>query len=139
MLGRDREIFMYDYDIGRFKITLEFRDVGTDRGLSIHVYGPVDGNIEEVLRSDCFDNLPHYHTAFSYRKTPRIPIDHSDPFGWAMGNLRANTNQLLRDASADEMNQNEITKWVASLDEVENTGRQILSQPNQQPEPSTSV
>lgn len=118
---------MYDYNIGRFKITLEFRDVGTDRGLSIHVFGPADGNIEEVLRFDCFEDQPHYHTAFSYRKNPLIPIEHSDPFGWAVGKLRANANQLLQDASAAEMDQSEITNWVASLDEVEKTGRRIAA------------
>ena len=118
---------MHDYNIGRFKITLEFRDVGTDRGLSIHIFGPVNGNIEEVLRFDCFEDLPHYHTAFSYRKSPLIPIEHSDPFGWAVKKLRANANQLLREASAEEMDQTEIANWVASLDEIEKTGRRIAA------------
>ncbi len=118
---------MHNYDIGRLKISLEFRDLETDRGLSIHVFGPVDGSIEEILRFDCFENKPHYHTAFSYRKNPLVPIVHADPFGWAIEKLRTDLKELLRDASAEEIDRSELANWDTSLDKVETTGRQIVA------------
>ena len=46
---------------GNLKFGLEFRELGSDRGLAIHVLSDVAGQEIELLAFDCFENQPHYH------------------------------------------------------------------------------
>jgi hypothetical protein len=48
-------------EAGNVRFGLEFRELGSDRGLAIHVLSDVAGQEVELLAFDCFENEPHYH------------------------------------------------------------------------------
>ncbi len=48
-------------EAGAIKFGLEYRNLGGDRGLAIHVLGDEAGQEVELLAFDCFVNAPHYH------------------------------------------------------------------------------
>jgi len=48
-------------EAGNIRFGLEFRETGTDRGLTIHVLSDVAGQEIELLAFDCFEKGPHYH------------------------------------------------------------------------------
>ncbi len=87
--------------VGPYRFSLEHRDVGGDGGLTIHVFGPKNGNDEELLRFDRFRTAPHYHLGLSYRDAPSIRIDDPHPFRWALELLASSFETLLDDAGAD--------------------------------------
>ena len=86
--------------VGPYKLALAYRHVTVDEGLTIHVFGPVDGEEQEILRFDCFRNRPHYHLGFSYLDAPREKIDDPNPFNWAAGELAQNFPDYLAQAQA---------------------------------------
>jgi hypothetical protein len=55
--GRGNEVI----EAGNIRFGLEYRHVGQDQGLTIHVMGDVAGQEIELLAFDCFQNKPHYH------------------------------------------------------------------------------
>ncbi len=115
---------------GRFTFKVVFRNVGDDRGLAIHVYGPVasaenEVATEEVLRFDCFEQQPHYHLAWSYRNDPFVRIDAQDPFEWALSKLRGDMAGLLSGAGALPMNVDEAAALHTTLSSIEKQGRAI--------------
>lgn len=48
-------------EAGNVRFGLEYRQVGEDRGLTIHVLSDVAGQEIELLAFDCFEKAPHYH------------------------------------------------------------------------------
>ena len=48
-------------EAGNIRFGLEYRRLGNDRGMAIHVLGDVSGEEIELLAFDCFENAPHYH------------------------------------------------------------------------------
>ena len=57
-----------------------------DSGLSISVYGAVEGRHTELLRFDCFDNAPHYHYGPEVNGE-RFALDdtaNGDPVQWTL-------------------------------------------------------
>ena len=61
-----------------------------DQGVCIHVMGEVDGSQTELLRFDCFDQVPHYHYA-PLGKNERRELDKTtagNPLGWTLRQLR---------------------------------------------------
>jgi hypothetical protein len=48
-------------EAGNIRFGLEYRDLGRDRGMAIHVLGDVAGQEIELLAFDCFEKEPHYH------------------------------------------------------------------------------
>ena len=84
-----------------YSFAMVWRDVGETRGITIHVFGPVSGRREEVLRFDCFDSEPHYHLGWSYRDEPFVPIADENPLQWALSSLSARFPELLIEAGAD--------------------------------------
>ena len=99
--------------LGRFVFSMEYRDVGSDKGLTIRVLGPTaSSQQEEVLRFDCFKKRPHYHVGFS---EPPVPIEAPDPFQWTIEKLRQEFGQLLLDAGALPLNTNEKDTLVNVL------------------------
>jgi len=118
---------MNEYSLGRFNFKLAYRDLGSDRGLAIHVFGPTDNEIEEVLRFDCFENDPHYHLAWSYRDDPFIRIDSKQPFAWSIEVMRNGINQLLSKATAQPMNESELDQLGGVLDSIQRKGSEIVS------------
>ena len=77
-----------------------------DRGVSLHVCGPVDDTLREVLRFDCFDEDPHYHYVDWRGKSNEVlhldPVADGDPLAWALERLRTRLPQMLRRAGAAE-------------------------------------
>jgi len=66
-------------NIGPYKLALVYRTVRSDKGPAVHVFGPVNGDEQEILRFDCFLERPHYHLGFGYLEKPVIPIEQPDP------------------------------------------------------------
>ena len=108
--------------LGRFVFSMERRDVGNDKGLTIRVLGPTaSSQQEEVLRFDCFEKQPHYHVGFS---EPPVPIEAPDPFRWTVEKLRRELGQLLFDAGALQLNASEENTLADVLAGIEKTANQ---------------
>ena len=86
--------------VGPYRLAMAYRSFSVDEGLTIHVFGPVDGEDHEILRFDCFRNHPHYHLGFSYLDEPREPIDDPHPFDWTLGQLAQRFPDYLERARA---------------------------------------
>lgn len=86
--------------VGPYKLAMVYRQFSVDEGLTIHVFGPVDGEEHEILRFDCFKNHPHYHLGFSYLDEPRETIDDPNPFNWTLGALAQHFPDYLARARA---------------------------------------
>ena len=86
--------------VGPYKLAMVYRQFSVDEGLTIHVFGPVEGEQHEILRFDCFKNHPHYHLGFSYLDVPRETIDDPNPFNWALGQLAQRFPDYLARAGA---------------------------------------
>ena len=86
--------------VGPYKLAMAYRQFSVDEGLTIHVFGPVDGEEHEILRFDCFKNHPHYHVGFSYLDAPRESIDDPNPFNWTLGELAERFPDYLQRARA---------------------------------------
>ena len=113
--------------LGRFRFAVAWRATGARRGPVLHVFGPVSGRGEEVLRFDCLDQAAHYHLGWSYRDEPMVPICATDPFDWALGKLSADLNALLRQAQADGLNAQEMDGLEAALAKVRAIGHGLKS------------
>jgi len=78
-----------------------------DCGVSLHVYGMVDGERVEWLRFDCFTEDPHYHyVCWRTRSNEMLHIDpvaDGDPLAWALERIRTRLPQMLERAGAAEL------------------------------------
>ena len=117
------------FNAGPVDITLEYRELMPDQGLCVQVFGEVDGNDLEILRFDCFDQLPHYHYGPANNNI-RLNMDKTTvgtPFGWTMDNLRTKLPAMIRrsgyDALADAVAANPVP--VDTLDAIEARGREM--------------
>ena len=86
--------------VGPYKLAMAYRQFSVDEGLTIHVFGPVEGEEQEILRFDCFRNHPHYHLGFSYLDEPRETINDPNPFNWAAGEIAQSFPDYLARARA---------------------------------------
>ena len=77
-------------DCGNIRFGLEFREIGGDRGLAVHVLSDVAGQEIEILAFDCFEMAPHYHYGPRnqdiriYWDTAVVP----DPLAWTLGQFK---------------------------------------------------
>ncbi len=117
-------------EAGLIKFDLRYRDLLHDQGVSMRVFGQVDGKETELLRFDCFDQTPHYHYAPA-GKNERHDMDKTtagNPLGWALTQLRTNLPAMLKRAGAEEIaKQIDTTKVNKKLDEVEAAGRDMAT------------
>jgi hypothetical protein len=78
-----------------------------DCGVSIHVFGVRDGQAQEHLRFDCFEEDPHYHYISHARRTNEMlhmdPIADGDSVAWALERLRTRLPQMLERAGAADI------------------------------------
>src|SRR5262245_59055702 len=99
-----------------------------DQGVCIHVMGTANGVMRELLRFDCFDQLPHYHYA-PLDRNERIFLDKTtagNPLGWTLKQLRNRLPEMLERAGYDDVVSSLDRDLVASkMDEVEETARTI--------------
>ncbi len=73
-------------DAGAVRFGVEFRELGGDRGIAIHVLGDVGDDEVELLTFDCFEKAPHYHYG-PRAKNQRLYMDTTsvpDPLDWAL-------------------------------------------------------
>ena len=117
------------FNAGPVDITLEYRALMPDQGLCVQVFGKVDDNDVEILRFDCFDQLPHYHYGPANNNI-RLNMDKTtvgNPFGWTMDNLRTKLPTMIKrsgyDALAAAVEAEPVS--VATLDEIEAKGREM--------------
>ena len=117
------------FNAGAVDITLEYRELMPDQGLCVQVFGEVGGEDVEILRFDCFDQMPHYHYGPANHNI-RLNMDKTtvgNPFGWTMTNLRAKLPAMIRrsgyDDLADAVEANPVS--AETLDAVENKGREM--------------
>jgi hypothetical protein len=90
--------------VGPYKLALVYRHVNVDEGPTVHVFGPVEGKEQEILRFDCFKKGPHYHLGIAYLNEPVHSIDASDPFAWVLAELGQNfPDYLARSLAACEL------------------------------------
>ena len=73
--------------LGPYRLAMVYRHVTGDQGPTIHVFGPVQGQDREILRFDCFDNVPHVHLGISYLDEPVQMIESPNPFEWALDEI----------------------------------------------------
>lgn len=78
-----------------------------DRGVSLHVFGNLEGERLEYLRFDCFDEDPHYHYV-SWRDGSNEmihidPVADGDPLEWALARIATRLPQMLARAGAAEV------------------------------------
>ena len=83
----------------------------------------------EILRFDCFDQLPHYHYGPANHNI-RLNMDKTtvgNPFGWTMDNLRSKLPSLIQRAGYEELAAAVEAEPVAAetFDQVEATGREM--------------
>ena len=114
---------------GAVDITLEYRELMPDQGLCVQVFGKAEGQDTEILRFDCFDQMPHYHYGPANHNI-RLNMDKTtvgNPFGWTLDNLRTKLPAMIQRAGyadlAAEVEANPVDESV--LDEVEAKGRQM--------------
>ena len=117
------------FNAGAVDITLEYRELMPDQGLCVQVFGEVGGEDVEILRFDCFDQMPHYHYGPANHNI-RLNMDKTtvgNPFGWTMNNLRTKLPAMIRrsgyDDLADAVEANPIS--AETLDAVESKGREM--------------
>jgi|TARA_B110000263_G_C14836954_1_gene297964 hypothetical protein len=87
--------------LGEYRFALVNRDVGLDGGPTVHVFGPVNDQTEEILRFDCFRKGPHFHLGISYKREPVVPITEPEPLSWVLDELCTNLPDYLVRAGAD--------------------------------------
>ena len=117
------------FNAGKVDITLEYRELMPDQGLCLQVFGEVDGEDVEILRFDCFDQMPHYHYGPANHNI-RLNMDKTtvgNPFGWTMGHLRTKLPEMIRrsgyDALAEAVEANPVS--AETLDAIESKGREM--------------
>ena len=91
---------------GDLAFAVAYRHAGSEQGPAVHVFGPVNGADEEILRFDCFDRTPHYHYGFSYLDQPMVHIDTAavgDPLEWVCRCISSRLPALLEKAQASHL------------------------------------
>ena len=111
---------------GRFKFTLNYRTQGGDRGLSIRILGDVKSEERELLRFDCFENAPHYHTAVYDHNTIR-KIDEDDVVAWALGKIDSEFESLIAAAGGDPVSDSERDSHADAIAELRSKSDHVIA------------
>ena len=121
---------------GEVEFALQYRlldggtvgSTGADQGVSIQVMGEVEGKETELLRFDCFDQLPHYHYDPG-NKNERYNLDKTtagNPLGWAISQLRSNLPNMLTRAGFGELaDKLDVRLAMSKIEEVESIARKM--------------
>ena len=111
---------------GPIKFHLHYSDQLSDQGVTMNVYGEVDGTDVEVLRFDCFDHAPHYHYG-PVKLDERLMLDKTtegDPLDWTLAQLRTRMPDMTRRAGYDDLaGRIDDATLQADLDAVESAAR----------------
>ena len=99
-----------------------------DQGVCIQVVGDVGGKETELLRFDCFDQVPHYHYGPENQNEIQImdKTTAGNPVGWTIRQLRTKVPDMLRRSGYEELAGRLDAGLVArKLDEVESAAREM--------------
>ena len=115
-------------EAGAITFHLQYRAQMADQGVCIHVMGDASGGEKELLRFDCFDQVPHYHYD-PLGKNERRELDKTtagNPLGWALRQLRTRLPEMLEHAGYSDVARRLDRGLVASkLDVVEESARSM--------------
>jgi hypothetical protein len=115
-------------EAGAVTFALLYRNVGEDRGVTIHVMGKPADQMTELLRFDCFEQVPHYHYA-PLGRNERHNLDKvtaGDPLNWALGRLHARLPEMLEYAGFSDVASRLDADLVRSkLDEVSDVAHEM--------------
>ena len=102
-----------------------------DQGVTIQVAAQVDGKDAQLLRFDCFDQMPHYHYG-PEKKNERLFLDTTtagNPIGWTMNQLRTKLPEMIQRAGYEDVAAQLDASLVASkLNEVEAMAREAAAE-----------
>ncbi|MDP6512805.1 MAG: hypothetical protein QF878_06435 [SAR202 cluster bacterium] len=112
-------------EAGPVRFGLEYRHVGEDEGVTIHILGDIDGDEFELLTFDCFQKAPHYHYG-PRSKNQRLYLDTTtvpDSLEWALDLFRGGklASMLTRAGYLDHaagLNPAVVAQSVAEVAEV---------------------
>ena len=122
--------------IGAFTFGLVHRNVEADGGLTLHIFGPVKGKEEEILRFDCFKANPHYHVGFSYRGYEALEIHSDEPFKWTIDALTTSFDEFADRAGADMDTVGDVkSKLAEALPAIAERGRALMASVSQEGSP----
>ena len=82
---------------GVIDFALAYRHFGGDEGVAIRVMANLEGKQTELLRFDCFNEVPHYHYGPDGRDE-RLMLDctaEGDPIPWTLNRLRTRLVPML--------------------------------------------
>ena len=106
---------------GRIKFGLEYRDLLSDQGVCINVFGEVDGEYVELLRFDCFDNEPHYHYG-PENQNERLMLDvttEGDSLDWVLNKFSERLPEMIERAGYQELSEDARSMDMSgSIDEL---------------------
>ncbi len=117
-------------EAGAVTFTLQYRAEQQlpDQGVCIQVVSEVSGKETELLRFDCFDQLPHYHYG-PENKNERLELDKTtagNPLGWTLKQLRARLPEMIKRAGYPEVAERLDASLVETkLDQVEAEAREM--------------
>ena len=115
-------------EAGAITFHLQYRAQMADQGVCIHVMGNATVEGKELLRFDCFDQVPHYHYD-PLGKNERRELDKTtagNPLGWALKQLRTRLPEMLERAGYGEVASRLDRDLVAAkMDEVEAEARSM--------------
>ncbi len=111
---------------GRFTFDISYRRFQGDEGLSIRVLGPVANEAKELMRFDCFEKRPHYHTEV-YGKNKITTIKDTDAAEWALATLKNQFETLVQGAGADSLQEAEYAGLNEVLRQVANKSRALIA------------
>ena len=120
MAGRNQRLTV---KAGGVRIEMEYRQRGSDTGLSFEVYGGEEDSAPEVLRFDCFQKRPHFHYLGPNRnRLERIGKETvSDPVRWTLSRLKKDLSSMIWQAGyrklAKEVNQAALARALSKMEE----------------------
>ena len=113
---------------GRVKFGLEYRDLLSDQGVCINVFGEVDGEDVELLRFDCFDHEPHYHYG-PEKHNERLmldPITEGDSMDWVLNKFSNRLPEMIERAGYQDLSEYaQSTDMSDVIRELSPTAKQV--------------
>lgn len=96
------------FEIGGLSFTVLHRELGekygADGGVSIEIYGDVDGEKTQVLRFDCFRKQPHYHMPPSAPGQLSLdPKEVGTGLDWSFDQIREHLPEMIQTAGFTEL------------------------------------
>ena len=123
---------------GAVEFTLQYRTLdggvvgarSADQGVCIQVIGEVGEKETELLRFDCFDQVPHYHYG-PENHNERYDLDKTtagNPVGWTIGQIRTRLPEMLKRAGYEDLSSRIDADLLATkADELESTAREMAT------------